>query len=369
MLVYLLDCFSDYYIGEVARNLFSYVTFRAAMAFFCALIIMIIWGQKFLYFLFIKGIRDTSGDFISLNAFSKKGTPTAGGISIVIVTTVVVLLFCRFSYASIVWTLIGFLYFGLVGFIDDIGKVRSKTSLGGLSQKTKTILLLIFTVIFSFWFVSSSNSVFDDIYRTAFSLPFYKNLTGSVHPFIYFIFLIFFIFSVSNAINITDGQDGLLSGLSLITLGVYALFAFIIGNAVLSMHYLYPFIEGGGELVVFAAALMGSIVGFLWYNTFPAEVFMGDTGSLAIGGAISMIAIFIKQEVLFLIVGGVFVFEIFSSLIQEKVGDRIGRRIFFRAPFHHQLTHMGVGEPKATMRLIIIGLLLGAFAIITIKIR
>jgi len=369
MIEYLFEFFSDYSWAANIINLFSYVTFRAGLAFFCALLIMVIWGHKFLYFLYSKGLRDTSGDFISLSAFSKKGTPTAGGISIVLITFVVALLLCRFKHASMYWTLIGFVYFGFVGFVDDIGKVRSKTSLGGLSQKSKTIFLLVFSVVFALWFVSSHNSIFNEVNRTAFSIPFYKKLTQTVHPAIYFLFIIFFIFSVSNSVNITDGQDGLLCGLSLITIGVYVLFAFIIGNMVLSAHYLYPYINGSAELVVFGATLMGAIVGFLWYNAFPAEVFMGDTGSLAIGGAISIIAIFIKQEILFLIVGGLFVFEIFTSLIQEKLGDRIGRRIFYRAPYHHQLTHLGIGEPKATIRLFIIGLLLGAFAIITIKIR
>ncbi|MFC1851304.1 phospho-N-acetylmuramoyl-pentapeptide-transferase, partial [candidate division CSSED10-310 bacterium] len=309
-----------------------------------------------------------SGEMLSINVYSKRGTPTGGGLLIIISAMCSLLLWSDLTNIMTLVLLGGFTYFGLIGFLDDFQKSRFKSSLSGLSQLGKTIFLLLFIVPFAFFFISSLNPLSSEL-KTLIYIPFYKHAILDIGKPGFFIFIIFTMFSIINAVNISDGMDGLLCGISALTVGVYAIFAYIIGNAINAAHYLFPFIEGAGELTVFGATLIGAILGFMWYNTYPAQVFMGDTGSLSLGGAISMMVFFTKQELLFLIVGGVFVLEIFTSLIQDKIGMRLGRRLFYRAPFHYSLTHRGIAEPKAVVRLWIISIFLALIALLSLKVR
>ncbi len=351
-------------------RLLDYITFRALMAVVTALIFNIMFGQKIIYFLYRKGMRDTSGDFESIPSYSKKGTPTAGGIMIVGAVVFSTLIWAKLSNPFIISLLLGIVYFAIIGFMDDFLKVKFKSSMSGLSQKGKTLLMLLYIVPFAFYINSSYSPLSEDI-RYLLFFPFFKNFVLSLEPFLYFLFIVFFLFSIINSVNITDGMDGLLGGLSLISLSVYAFFSYIIGSSYLAGHYLFHHVHGTVEITLFIGALIGSIAGFLWYNFYPAEVFMGDTGSLAIGASMGLICIFIKQEILFLIVGGVFVFEIFTSLLNDKVANLkfLGRRIVQRAPFHHSMSHRGVAEPKTVFRILIIGLFLALFGLLSIKIR
>ncbi|MBN2382237.1 phospho-N-acetylmuramoyl-pentapeptide-transferase [bacterium] len=349
-------------------RLLNYITFRAIMGMTTALLFSLFFGFRYILFLYRKKLRDSSGDILSLKVFSKRGTPTGGGLLIISSALFSLLLWADWNNIFMLVLVCAFVYFGLVGFIDDFQKSRLRSSLSGLSQLWKTILLLLFIVPFALFFVSPVNPVPPEV-KTLLWLPFYKFPILELSAFTFILFAIFVQFSIINAINITDGMDGLLPGISALNLGVYAIFAYIIGNAIASGHYLFPHIEGAGEISVFGATLIGALLGFLWFNTYPAEVFMGDTGSLSIGGALAIMSFFTKQELLFPIVGGIFVLEIFSALIQEKVGTPLGRRIFYRAPFHYTLTHRGIPEPKAVVRLWIISILLALVALLSLKVR
>jgi len=350
--------------------LWEYITFRFLMAMITALMINLLFGHRLIYLLHRMNFKDSSGEFQALSVYSKRGTPTAGGIIIILATVLSAGLWSDLGNPFAIALLIGFCYLGLVGFIDDFQKSRFQSSLSGLSQAGKTVLLLMFIVPFALYFVSKHSPVPEEI-RTAVFLPFMKNALFDPGPAVFFCFIVLTLFAIINAVNITDGMDGLLGGLSIITIGVYAIFAYIIGSAGLAEYFLFPPIEGNTEITVFSGALIGAIFGFLWYNFYPAEVFMGDTGSLAIGGVIGMTCFFTKQEFLFMIVGGIFVLEIFTSLLNDKVANmsRFGRRIVHRAPFHYTIIHRGVAEPKAVFRLITAGIALALVALLSIKVR
>lgn len=351
-------------------RLMGYTTFRGLMGMATALALSVLLGHRIIVMLYRERFRDTSGEMFSLrrDATSKRGTPQAGGVMILLATDVSVALWADLTNPFVPLLLGGFLYMGFVGFIDDFQKVRFKSSLAGLSQLAKTILLMAFIVPFSILLVSPFNPVPEEL-RTVVQAPFYKVPLVDLGAVGFSLFAVFAIFAIVNAVNIADGMDGLLGTTSALTLGVYLIFAFVIGDSALSGQLLFAHIPDLGEVAVFAAVLMGSILGFLWFNAYPAEVFMGDTGSLAIGGVIAMTAFFVKQELLFVIVGGVFVLEIFTSLIQDKIGYRIGRRLFYRAPFHHSMTHLGIAETKVVVRLWIIGLVLALVGLLSLKVR
>jgi len=349
-------------------RLINYITFRAIMGMATSLIICLVFGFKFIIYLYEKKFRDTSGEELSINAYSKRGTPTSGGLLIMISTILSLLLWADLRNTFFIIMVVGFIYFGLIGFIDDFQKTRFKSSLSGLSQIAKTFLMLAFIIPFSIFYLSPLNPVPEEI-KTLIYLPFYKNPVLDLGNILFVLFILFTMFSIINAVNITDGMDGLLGGVSVLNIGVYSVFAYVIGNIVASSHLLFPYIRGVGEISVFGATLVGAILGFMWYNGYPAEIFMGDTGSLAIGCVLSMMILFIKQELLFLIAGGVFILEIFTSLLQEKLGNRLGRRVVYRAPFHHSLSHRGMAEPKVVIRLWIISLILALIALLSIKVR
>lgn len=349
-------------------RLMDYLVFRALMGMATSLGLTLLFGFRLIALLYEKGYRDTSGDFLSIDTGSKRGTPTAGGIMILIATTLSVVLWARFENPFVLPLLIGFLYCGLVGFLDDALKVRFKSSLSGMGQLAKTFLLLLFAIPFALYFVSPLNPVPENL-RTLINLPFVKPPVLHLAVLVFATFVVFTVFSIVNSVNITDGLDGLLASTSVVTIGVYVVFAWVLENTRVAERLLFSPIPGAGEVAVFGTILMGSVLGFLWYNAYPAEVFMGDTGSLAIGAALAMMALFTKQEMLFIIVGGVYVLEIFTSLVQEKIGSRFGRRIFYRAPYHHSMVHRGIAETKTVTRIWILSLLLGLVGLLSLKIR
>ncbi len=344
------------------------VTFRALMALATSLAVAVLLGWKLVVFLYQRRLRDTSGEFLSLHTHSKQGTPTGGGLLVLLACASSALVWGHLDSVQLLLVIAGFVYLGLVGLVDDALKVRFRSSLFGLGQLTKTLLLLAFIVPFS-WLLVADASPGPAALRTALFVPFVKQPLFDLGALGFFLFAVFAIFSIVNAVNVTDGMDGLLCGAATTVLAVYVVFAYVMSNAVLSRYLLFPYLTGAEELVIFGAALIGAVLGFLWRNAFPAEVFLGDTGSLAIGGAIAMMAFLLRQEMLFPIAGGLFVLEIFTSLVQEKIGTRLGRRLVLRAPFHHALTFRGIAEPKAVVRLWIVSLLLAAIALLSLKVR
>jgi phospho-N-acetylmuramoyl-pentapeptide-transferase len=358
-------------------RLTEYITFRLMMATGTSLILSLVFGHRFIVALYRRGAVDTAGQMISVRADEKKGTPTSGGLMIIATTLLSFYLWGDFllhpqeRLNPIVFCLAaGFLYFGLVGYFDDFQKVRGRSSLRGLSQLAKTALQLLFIAPFAALFVLAEQNPVPVELRTLLFVPFHKHAVLDLGPVPFMVFVLVVFFGILNAVNISDGMDGLASGLAVQTIGTFGVFAYIIGSSRLARHYLFPNVPGVEEIAVFGACLIGAILGFLWYNAYPAEVFMGDTGSLALGGAIAMMAFFIKQEMLLFIAGGVFIFEGFSSQIQEKVGERLlRRRLFHRGPFHDSLKHQGVAEPKVVARLLIVGVLLTLVALLSIKVR
>jgi len=368
MIKLLVDALQASGIDVGFLRLANYLTFRIIMAMATPLVLSLLFGFRFIVFLYRRNLRDTSGDIEAVSAFGKRGTPTAGGLLVLFTTGLSLLLWADPTSPFMWWLSGGFFYMGFVGFLDDVQKVRFKSSLSGLSQLGKTLLLLLFVLPFAVMLVSGSSPLPDHL-RTLVYLPFLKNPVLNLHPVVYVGFTVFAVFAIINAVNITDGLDGLLGGTAILTIGVYVVFAYVVGNAVYSQYLLFPTIPGAGEIAVFGSAMIGALFGFLWFNTYPAEVFLGDTGSLAIGGGLAMMAFFTKQEMLFPVAGGIFVFEVFTSLMQQKIGGRLGRRILHRAPFHHELTHRGIAEPKVVVRLVIVSTLLALMALLSLKVR
>ncbi|HNX51314.1 MAG TPA: phospho-N-acetylmuramoyl-pentapeptide-transferase [Thermoanaerobaculaceae bacterium] len=349
-------------------RLFEYITFRVIMAALTSLVLSLAFGHRVIVWLYRKRFRDAGGEYRSLDAHSKRGTPTGGGVLLLMAVVVAVAVWGKLDNAYLLSVGAAFVYFGLVGWFDDAQKVRFKSSLFGLGQMAKTLLQLAFIVPFGLWLVSSTSPLPAGV-RTQVFLPFVKGSLGDPGPFVFALFTMFVFFSVVNAVNITDGLDGLVTGPAVTTALLYGVFAYVLGNAVLSRYLLFTMFPGAGEMAVFAAALAGGLFGFLWFNAYPAEVFMGDTGSLAVGGGLAGLALLTRQEMLFPLVGGIFVANIASSLLQEKVGMRIGRRIFLRAPLHHAQTERGIAEPKVVIRFWIIAFFLMLVAGLSLKLR
>jgi phospho-N-acetylmuramoyl-pentapeptide-transferase len=355
--------------GFETLRLFDYVTVRAILAALFAFLITIIFGRRVIVWLFKNRYRDVSEDVLTADASSKRGTPTMGGVLLLGAATMAYLLFGRLG-SEFGWLgLSSFLYFGVIGLIDDIQKVRAGRSRGGMSERAKWLAQLAYAVVFAFIYLHPSYSPFPAGFAGQVFVPFIKVPIGEIGWY-YGIFAVFVILAITNAVNITDGLDGLAIFPAISTAAVYAVFAYIIGNKVQAEYLRFEFIPGTEELTVLCSAIAGAGLGFLWFNAYPAEVFMGDTGALALGGVLSTTALLLKQELLFVLVGGVFVVEVGSSLIQGKIGENIaGRRLLYRAPLHLSFRHLGVAEPRVVIRFWIISIILALAGLLTLKVR
>lgn len=296
---------------------------------------------------------------------SKKGTPTMGGLMILITLTLSALLWIdpRNHYLWIV--LLPTLLFGALGFLDDYQKIRKKHS-GGITSRQKfagQILIALATGIFLLNFAETAP------HAKSLHLPFLKHPVVDNLGWFALLFFILVMVGSSNAVNLTDGLDGLATGCATIVVGVFALFAYLTGNRVTADYLLLPLVPGVAELAIFCAAMGGSCLGFLWFNCHPARVFMGDTGSLALGGAIGVISICINQELLLVIVGGVFVIEALSVILQVASFKLTGRRIFAMSPLHHHFELKGWNESTVVIRFWIAGLVFALLGLATLKLR
>ena len=381
-------------------SLFKYLSFRSALAFVFSLMLSVKYGKNIINFLKKKQIGETVRDLGLDGQKEKEGTPTMGGLIIIIATIVPVILFSKFNNIYIIILLFTTLWLGLIGFLDDYIKVFKKNK-NGLKGKFKIIgqTLLGLIVGLTLYFhpdvtikdQSSLNSQINNIeYKsTKTTVPFLKDNemdysyfiswisdeseTLSLIVFIFFVILI--ITSVSNGANLTDGIDGLAAGSSVIITLTLAIFAWVSGNIIFSEYLNIMYIPRVSEIVIFISAFIGGLIGFLWYNAFPAQIFMGDTGSLTIGGIISVIAIIVRKELLLPLICGIFLIETLSVIIQvgffkyTKKKNGIGRRIFLMSPLHHHFQKQGYHESKIVVRFWIIGILLAILSLITLKIR
>ena len=296
--------------------------------------------------------------------YKKTGTPTMGGLLILMSLVISTLLWADLSNRYIWVVLFVTISFGVVGFLDDFIKIKSKSS-DGLSSKQKIILQSLFALIATtFLYYSAETSP-----ETAFIVPFYKDLLISMSPFLFIFLGSFVVVGSSNAVNLTDGLDGLAILPTILIAGALGLIAYGMGNILIADYLYLPHLEISGELVVFCGALIGSGIGFLWYNTYPAQIFMGDVGSLTLGAILGTIAVILRHELVFAIMAGVFVMETLSVAIQVISFKLRGKRVFLMAPIHHHFELKGWEEPKIIVRFWIITIILILVALATFKIR
>ena len=333
------------------------------MAAFTAFLISIFFGQWFIKKLrALKIGEDTSktdSEELKRMHFDKKSTPTMGGIVVIVAILVSTLFWCDIYNGYVLLLLFTLIWFGALGFIDDYIKLTQKNS-AGLSDVSKLLfqsaLGLILGLILYFHFNKFT-------WGTQLVIPFIKGFKLDIGPF-YILTVAFFIVGMSNAVNLTDGLDGLAIGCSIIAGIAFAVIAYVSGRADFSSYLQIPHVPGSGELSVFCAALVGGGLGFLWYNSFPAQVFMGDTGSLTLGGILGLASIIVKQEVLMIIVGGIFIAEAVSVLLQKLFYKLTKMRIFLCAPLHHHFQFKGWHETKITHRFWIVAAMLAIFSLV-----
>ncbi|WP_022704094.1 phospho-N-acetylmuramoyl-pentapeptide-transferase [Pseudorhodobacter ferrugineus] len=360
-MLYWLTEFSD---GGDVFNLFRYITFRAGMAFFTALIFGFIFGLPLINLLRRRqGKGQPIRDDGPQTHFAKAGTPTMGGLLILSALLFSTLLWARLDNPY-VWIVLGVTFaFGLIGFADDYAKV-SKQNTKGVSSKLRFILGLIIAA------AACTAAAFAHPEPLAYqlALPVFKNTLINLGWF-FVPFGMIVIVGSANAVNLTDGLDGLAIMPVMIAAGTLGVIAYVVGNYNYTEYLGVHFVPGTGELLIFTAALFGGGLGFLWYNAPPAAVFMGDTGSLALGGALGAIAVCTKHEIVLAIVGGLFVVEALSVIIQVLYFKRTGRRVFLMAPIHHHFEKKGWAEPQIVIRFWIISLILALIGLATLKLR
>ncbi len=362
MLYHLLYPLTKYASGF---NLFRYITFRAAGATITAIIICLILGPYFINLLKKYQVQETIRAEGPESHKGKAGTPTMGGLIILAGIVVPTLLWSDLSNFYVLMVLLVTVWLGLIGYMDDYLKVIKKQPKGMIGRKKlfgQIMLGLLFALLLKYWAPGVA-------YDGTTSIPFFKNFV-LILGVLYIPFIIFVITGTSNGVNLTDGLDGLAIGLSGICLFTFGGIAYVSGRVDFANYLQIEYLPGTGELTIFCAAAVGAAVGFLWFNSHPAEVFMGDTGSLALGGAIGAIAILLKKELLLVIVGGVFVIEVLSVIIQVlSYRYRGGKRIFKMAPIHHHFELSGWAEPKVVVRFWIIGALCALITLATLKVR
>ena len=368
MLYHLLPRFTDVHI---VFNLFTYITFRTAGAVVTSLVLTFLLGPVMIRWLtrlrFGQIVRDNG----PASHLKKTGVPTMGGTLIIAAATASTLLWAELVNVAVLVVLASFLWTGAIGFLDDYLKVVKKTS-AGLAGRYKMIgqwafglALGLFLLFYPVWPVPATWT----------GVPFFAEVVVRLFPPVYVIFVATVVSGTSNAVNLTDGLDGLAAGLCGIAAATFGIFAYLAGRVDTASYLGVLYLPGVGELTVFAGALAGAAIGFLWFNAHPAQVIMGDTGSLSLGGAIGVMAILVKSEFLLVIVGGVFVAETLSVIAQVgyfKFTARrygAGRRIFLMAPIHHHFEKLGWPESKVVTRFWIVGVLCAMLALSTLKIR
>ena len=362
MLYYLSYQLRDLFFGF---NVFRYITFRTAMASVTAFALTIILGRilipKFVSLGIVEKVKKQDSERLDNLHGHKEGTPTMGGIFIILSIIATVLLWADLTNKFILLSLFTCLYLGILGFSDDFLKLKRKKN-GGISVRLKLFWqILLGLIIGTFLYL-------DPEFSSNVSLPFLKKVIFDLGIF-YIVFTAIVIVGTSNAVNITDGLDGLAIGCIVIATLAIAVLSYITGHLKFSEYLFLPFISGSGELTVFCGSVLGASLGFLWFNCHPAEIFMGDVGALALGGTLGAIAIFIKKEFLLFLLGGIFVIEALSVMLQVGSYKLRKKRIFKIAPLHHHCQFLGWDETKVIVRFWIIAIILALLTLATLKLR
>lgn len=370
-MLYFLYLLKDQFI---LFNVFKYITFRSFGAGVTAFLISIFLGGKFINFLknkqFSEKIRDDGPPTHSVKA----GTPTMGGVFIVAAVLISTTLWANLLNTTIIIVLLFTLTFSLIGLTDDWFKLTNDK---GMSAKVKFLLQIGFGTLFVVFLIADQKEGFtmfiradeSEVYSfTNIILPFLKKVVINL-GILYIPFALLVVVGSSNAVNLTDGLDGLAIGSIAVAASTYIIFAYLSGNSEFSKYLQIPYIPAGGELAIFLSAIGGACLGFLWYNSHPAQVFMGDVGSLSLGAAIGFSALIIKQELLLIIVGGLFLTEALSVILQVASFKLTGKRIFKMAPLHHHFELLGWPESKVVIRFWIISIVLSILALSTLKLR
>ncbi|MCK4533545.1 phospho-N-acetylmuramoyl-pentapeptide-transferase [bacterium] len=345
-------------------NIFQYITFRASGAIITSLVVSFFLAPRM-----IRGFKRLHiGQHIRPEGppshLSKAGTPTMGGIIILLVLLISIFLWAKLTNPFIILSTISILWLGLLGFLDDYLKVVKKHTRGLRASYKLGGQFILASFLITYIYLHPSNPDF----ATKVNIPFVKDFFVNL-GFFYFGLVLLIIVGASNAVNLTDGLDGLAIGSIVLAALTYAIFAYFAGHAKFSAYLRIIPVAGSGELVVLLAAMVGAGLGFLWFNTYPAEVFMGDTGSLFLGGTIGVIAVLVKQELLLVIVGGIFVVEALSVILQVISFKIRGKRIFKMAPLHHHFELLGWAEPKVVIRFWVIAIILSLISLASLKLR
>jgi phospho-N-acetylmuramoyl-pentapeptide-transferase len=406
-MLYHLFTFLDRRYDLIGAGVFQFISFRAGMAVLLSLLIAMIFGGRLIRVLQKKQVGESIRDLGLAGQLEKKGTPTMGGLIILLAIVVPTILFARLDNVYVLLMLTTTIWLGLIGFLDDYIKVFRKNK-EGLAGKFKILgqislgLLVGLTLYFHDdvvvrQYVTQPGVLsmvepatrFVDVKSLVTNIPFMKNneldycslfsfagpLFSTWSCYIYIPFVIIVITAVSNGANITDGLDGLAAGTSAIIGLTLAIFAWVSGNTIFASYLNVMYIPNSGELVIFCTAFVGACIGFLWYNSYPAQVFMGDTGSLSIGGIIAVLALILRKELLIPVICGIFLIENLSVIMQvsyfkytrKKYGE--GRRIFRMSPLHHHYQKMGYHESKIVTRFWIAAIMLGILSLVTLKLR
>lgn len=404
MLYYLFD-YLEKEFNLVGAGVFQFISFRAGMAALFSLLITIAFGKMLIEVLRRKQVGESIRDLGLEGQMAKKGTPTMGGIIIIAAIVIPTLLFAQLDNIYIILMLVSVIWLGLIGFLDDYIKVFRKNK-EGLAGRFKIVGQIVLGLVVGLTLVFNQDVVvrqFDDapkaqeqvvvisdnyvdVMSTKTTIPFVKNnefdyqvlvswIDTDYTWIIYVLVVILVVMAFSNGANITDGIDGLAAGSSAIIGLTLAIFAYLSGNAIFSDYLDIMFIPNTGELVIFCTAFVGACIGFLWYNSYPAQVFMGDTGSLSLGGAIAVLALIVRKELLLPVLCGIFVIENLSVIIQvtyfkytkKKFGE--GRRVFLMAPLHHHYQKKNLHESKIVTRFWTVGILLAILTLATLKLR
>jgi phospho-N-acetylmuramoyl-pentapeptide-transferase len=360
-------------------RIFGYVTFRTLAASLTALLLSILLGPWLIAWLRRLQIGQHIREDGPQSHQKKAGTPTMGGLLIIVSVLLPTLLFTNLTNPFVWIALFGLLGFGAIGFADDWAKVKKARNLG-LTGRQKLLLQALLTLVLGAWLLALKAR---GLYATPMNVPFFKNFRPDLlidslldSPWTYalgcsffFLFLYLVVVGSSNAVNLTDGLDGLAAGLMIIAGGAMTILCYVSGHADFARYLELTRLPGLAELTIFCGSLTGASLGFLWYNAHPAEVFMGDVGSLALGGSMGVVAVLIKQEILLLFIGGVYVMEAVSVILQVASFKMTGRRIFLMAPLHHHFEKLGWDESKVIVRFWIAGLIMALFALTTLKLR
>lgn len=361
MLYYILYPFRDYFFGF---NVFRYITFRAAAAVLTAMVICFILGPRL-----INKLKEMQvGQFVREEGpdthKGKTGTPTMGGLLILFAVVISTILWADILNPFVLLALYITVVFGAIGFTDDYLKVIKKHNLG-LTARWKFSLQIVFSAVAAFILLYMAKA---GTFSTRMGVPFFKEVNPELGWFFVLMVLLVLV-GASNAVNLTDGLDGLAVGSVMIAAATYTILVYIAGHAIVAGYLNVINIKGAGEVTVFTASIVGASLGFLWFNAHPAQIFMGDTGSLALGGAIGITAVIIRQEILLILVGGLFVIEALSVILQVASYRIRGKRIFKMAPIHHHFELKGWHESKIIIRFWIVAIIFALMSLSTLKLR